>query len=158
MIPIVRLALKVYEKSLSNKNVPCQLDEYDNPTQRVACTVYVRTILQAIVFATSRGWKRRLWRRARMWILPASAMSFIIQQPLQYSVSSGTTQHRTAKPRIRPNNQAPPHNALHHLAPTFTTLHYPISLHISPHHRTTSSIFRNTLHRTTGPTNITYRP
>ena len=39
MMPIVRLALKVYEKSLSNKNVPCQLDEYDNLTQRVAYTV-----------------------------------------------------------------------------------------------------------------------
>ena len=39
MIPIVRLALKVYEKSLSNKNVPCQLNEYGNPTQRVACIV-----------------------------------------------------------------------------------------------------------------------
>ena len=39
MIPIERLALKLYEKSLSNKNVPCQLDEYGNPTQRVACTV-----------------------------------------------------------------------------------------------------------------------
>ena len=85
-------------------------------------------------------------------------MSFTTQQPPQYSVSSGTTQHRTAKLRIRPNNQAPPHNALHHLAPSFTTPHYSISLHISPHHRTPSSIFRNTLHRTTGPTNITYRP
>ena len=39
IIPIVRLALKVYEKYLSNKNVPYQLDEYGNPTQRVACTV-----------------------------------------------------------------------------------------------------------------------
>ena len=76
----------------------------------------------------------------------------------QYSVSSGTTQHRTAKSRITPNNQAPPHNALHYLAPTFTTPHYPISLHISPHHQTPSSISRNTLHRITGPTNITYRP
>ena len=85
-------------------------------------------------------------------------MLFATQQQLQYSVSSGTTQHRTAKPRIRPNNQAPPHNALQHLAPTFTTPHYPISLHISPHHQTPSSISRNTLHRTMGPTNITYRP
>ena len=63
-----------------------------------------------------------------------------------------------AKAHIRPNNQATPHNALCHLAPTFTTPYYPISLHISPHHQTPSSISRNTLHRTTGPTNITYRP
>ena len=85
-------------------------------------------------------------------------MSFTTQQPPQYSVTSGTTQHRTAKPCIRPNNQAPPHNALQHLAPTLTTPHYPISLHISPHHQTPSSISRNILHRTTAPTNITYRP
>ena len=85
-------------------------------------------------------------------------MSCTTQQPSQYSVSSGTTQHSTAKPRIRPNNQAPPHNALQHLAPTFSTPHYSISLHISPHHQTPSSISRNTLHRTTGSTKITYRP
>ena len=85
-------------------------------------------------------------------------MSFTTQQPPQYSISSGTTQHRTAKSRIRPNNQAPPHNALQHLAPTFNTPHYPISLHISPNHLTSSSISRNTMHRTMGPTNIMYRP
>ena len=57
----------------------------------------------------------------------------------------------------QPNNQALPHNALQHLAPTFTTPRYPISHHISPHHQTPSSISRNTLHRTTGRTNIMYR-
>ena len=65
---------------------------------------------------------------------------------------------RITKPRIRLNNQAPPHNAIQHLAPTITTIHYPTSLHISPHHQTSCCISRNTLHRNTGPTNITYRP
>ena len=53
--------------------------------------------------------------------MQAPAISFTIQQPPQYSVSTGTTPQRTAKPRIRPNNQAPPHNALQHLPPIFTT-------------------------------------
>ena len=85
-------------------------------------------------------------------------MSFTTQQPPQYSVSSGTTQHRIAKPRIRQNNEAPPHIALQYLAATFTTPHHLTSLYISPHHQTPSSISRNTLHRTTEPSNITYRP
>ena len=42
-------------------------------------------------------------------------------------ISSGTIHHRAAKLRIRPNNQAPPRNALQHLAPTIITPHYPTS-------------------------------
>ena len=54
MTPIVRLALKVHEKSLSNKNVPCQLDEYSNhaTTRRMYC---LGTDDTTIDIATSRG-------------------------------------------------------------------------------------------------------
>ena len=72
------------------------------------------------------------------------------------SVSSGTTQHRTAKLRIRPNNQAPPHNALQHLAPTIITPHYPTSY--QPTSPNTTQHLPQYPASHDGPTNITYRP
>ena len=68
-------------------------------------------------------------------------MQFATQQPPQYSVSSGTTQHRTTKSRIRLNNQAPCHNApcytkLHHSVHHFTASQYSAPTCSTQHHQT----------------------